>query len=441
MNQLLLVGEAPLPDSQGAIRTAAALRTWHFLIPILGLKIPTTLLTINPEQTINKVLTKKTNKDFQHLSIPKNESLAIKTLRKLFKTKKYKAVVGINNYPSFIVAKANPQIPFWADLNGWLMAEAQAQAGVIQNDAFLPFLWQREKKILTKCDKISTVSSPQKYAILGELAALGRLNSTTHNYNFISVIPNATEKFPTDTIQPNHVLFRGKKIPADAFVIAFIGGYNTWVDEITLFKGVAGAIKKNEKIHFVSTGGAIQGLNNITFKNFLYLIDHSPFAHHFHFLGWVKTKDIPHVYTESDCGINVDKICTETLTGARNRINEMLKFELPVITTLGSEIAEELKSHHIGLTCASGNHQQITQAILKLADDHDLGAELAQKGKKYWRHYCSYQYTLKQLLAWLNQPTFAPKTIVNISHQSKIQASFLYLKQQGWKGILRRIFK
>jgi glycosyltransferase involved in cell wall biosynthesis len=230
-------------------------------------------------------------------------------------------------------------------------------------------------------------------------------------------------------------------VPQDAFVVVFVGGYNTWVDEVTLFKVLELAIRRNPKIHYVSTGGAIAGLVKSTFQNFLQLVEQSLVKDHFHFLGWLKTEEIPLVYKEADCGINVDKNCVETWVGARNRINEMLKFGLPVITTLGSEIAGEVQKFELGQAASSGDAQALADSILALAQDPELRVKIKEQIKAYLRQYGTYTYTVKPLLEWLKEPFCAPKATVSVSRGSRIQAVWFYLKQKGIKGFLKKLFK
>ena len=101
-------------------------------------------------------------------------------------------------------------------------------------------------------------------------------------------------------------------------------------------------------LYFVSTGGAIKDVSNKAFSDFLDKIDTSKNKGKYIFLGWINTEDMHKIYQESDIGINVDFLCTETETGARNRLNEMIKFQLPIITTGGSEIAETIGKYKAG---------------------------------------------------------------------------------------------
>ena len=41
------------------------------------------------------------------------------------------------------------------------------------------------------------------------------------------------------------------------------GGYNLWTDVDTLFRGLEAAMARNPKVHFLSTGGAIDGTDTL----------------------------------------------------------------------------------------------------------------------------------------------------------------------------------
>ncbi len=435
MKNILVIGESPLPNIKSKNRTAYSLRTYQFFQSILKAQYYVDLLTIDTEAESYAMSQKSYN--YKHFVCPRKKRLVIKYIKKFLKTYKYEALVSVNNYPSYLSAKAKPKIPFWADLNGWIMAEATSQAAVINDNAFLSFFYEREKKILMRADKISTVSLAQKYAVYGELAFIGRLNSKTNGYDFVSVIKNATDNFNEDI--KDKKVFRGTKIPEDAFVVSFIGGYNTWVDEITLFKSLELSIKINPKIYYVSTGGAIKGLNDITYKNFLSLVKQSKYKDHYCFLGWVKTEDIPSIYKESDCGINTDKMCIETLTGARNRINEMIKYGLPVITTEGSEISKELKG--VSLVVKNGDFEKISEYIIKLACNKELCKEITENQKTYASKNWNYLCTTKDLIAWLQYPKVSDKSIFVMRTKKRFRAFIRYCKQKGVLEGIKRIFR
>lgn len=258
--------------------------------------------------------------------------------------------------------------------------------------------------------------------------------------------------------------FTGADIPHNAFVILWLGSYSSWVDEETLFKAVEAAVKESEgvgeeegigsglnsagrslglqseqkgtqgvrrensarrKIYFVSTGGLSEEPNlagiagggrvqlsffpplsrhepaNKTYLKFKEMIGLSQFQDRFVFLGWVPAKHIPYLYNEADIGINVDRKCLQTLTDSRNRLLEMMKFRLPVVTTLGTELSWRVDACGSGLGVASGDVNGLKEAILELYKNPARRKDYGDKGRRFVEQYCSYEQVMKPFAAWV----------------------------------------
>jgi len=481
MKKLLIIGNSPLPNENTKSRPAAGLRTYQFSKPFLGVskigisdkdhafsakKRPAyivTLVTIAMPDCYEEEPGYKEirhSDKFSEFQISKDNTNLLSTIQKIHDEFIPDAIISVNTYPSYIAASLNSQSPLWCDLNGWIMAEAQAQAHKMNSNNYLAHYFQMENSILKRADKISTVSKAQSNAVIGELGFIGRLNSETFTYRFAHTIPNGTEFFEGEELiaEGNYhndeaktkeisekikILF--EDVPEDAFVLLWMGGYNTWVDEITLFKGVEEAMEKCPKLYYVSTGGEISGLDNETFSKFKKMISESKYKDRFVFLGWVDTKDIPYIYLRANAGLNVDRKCTETFTGARNRINEMMKFKVPVITTLGSEISYEVGRVQAGITIESGKYEDLADAIHKMytdfEDHHSYKLkEYGQNGSEYIKKECNYEILLKPLIDWLENPRQAPDRNLSVSLKSKfsIRTIFTYIKKSGIKKFLKK---
>lgn len=442
MLRIFIIGSAPLPTNEKSMRTAASLRTWQFVKPLLGhSNYQVCLVTIDERQKESRQYTHEDKGAFQHYTLPKNKRFTLRALQRLLRAYDPDVLLGINNFPAYLAAQLKTNVPFWADLNGWLMAEGLEQAKRDQSNVFMPHLFERELLILKKADHFSTVSAPQKYALCGEMMVLGYAHKDSDPAQLIDVIQNASEIFPIDTNDDKASLIRGKLVPDQAFIVSFIGGYNTWVDEDTLFYALEKAIQTNPKIHFVSTGGALSSISQIPFQRFHDKINNSPLRANFHFLGWVETKDMAKLYRESDCGLNVDKNCLETVSGARNRINEMLKFNVPVITTLGSEIANELAQAKVALTAQNGDHKTLAKHILHLAENKESREQLKEKGKSYFASHCSYPKTITPFLEWLKSPQKKSKQVLTLSHKNRLRAAFWYLKKMGGRKLVGKVVR
>lgn len=448
MLKIVLIGNGPLPNESCKSRPAAGLRTYQFLNAIArqGRDFDADLTLIKivmPEcyEIEPKFEAKVKDNGHDIFTISKNDPQLLRRMQGIIEEKDPDVVVSVNTYPSYLASKLSMRACFWADLNGWIMAEGAIQAYATGSNDYLPHYYRMEKSILKRADKISVVSMVQKGATLGELAFLGRINKDTALHDFVVHVPNVAFGCEENLIENVEI---AAKIPDGAFLCLWAGGYNTWVDEVTLFKGMEFAMKENKNVYFVSTGGEIAGLENKAFENFKKMVDESEFKERFVFLGWVETKFMPFVYKIAHLGLSVDLDCIETYTGARNRINEMMKYGLPVVTTLGSEIADEVVNCGAGIGVKSGDFEALGRAIVKMA-----GASAAQvnsyggAGLSYTKEN-DYGKVMAALNEWLKKPEHAPDygSAVRLEgFRAHFSSAWRYLRQKGVRKFLSRIFR
>lgn len=455
MEKILLIGNAPLPYENVQSRPAAGLRTFQFLKPLIDRPEKFKVLAAKiamPECYSVEVLEKevKHGENFAEVLISKNNPDLVRNIQRIHDEFNPDAIVGVNTYPSYIVSLLKSDKPFWADLNGWIMAEAQAQAFRMESNDFLAHYFGFEKNILKRADRLSTVSHAQQFAIYGELGTLGRLNKENFGHGFLHHIPNGTQYFEGEEFL-DESLREFKEIPDDVFVALWIGGYNTWVDERTLFQALEAAMERCADFYFVSTGGEVAGLDSKTFKNFQKLIDESKFRDRFIFLGWVNTNGIPYLYRRANVGLNVDRNCLETLTGARNRIIEMMKFGLPVITTLGSEISFEVERVKAGIGVKSGDYLALAEALAEAYELWNGGGErerrelheFSKNGIRYVMEECNYEKIMKPWIEWAGEPVKSSRELVNLksSGMNFISSGFRYLRMNGLKKSWNKLWQ
>lgn len=458
MMNILLIGSAPLPEAAAQVRPAAGLRTWQFLKPLLrdgglvaaGLDkafsgvhkaevFVHAFLVAMPESYQQEPEIKEFNltKNCLQTVVSKNEPSLGRMLQEACDSLNPDLIISVNTYPSFLAATIQTDAPIWADLNGWVMSEAQAQAYKMDSNDYIGHYMEIEKTIIMRANAFSVVSNAQKYALIGELGISGRLTSENFGKDFIKVIPNATEEF-----EGEEAVEIGKE--TENFNIGWVGGYNTWVDEKTLFDGLIGAMRKHPNIKFISTGGGVKGLDTSTFGRFQKLVKECEFANRFEFLGWVQTHEIPSIYRRCHMGINVDLNCVETLTGARNRLNEMMKFGLPIVTTLGSEISYEVALHGAGIGVKNGDSEGITDAICEMYKEWNEGSivNFSNAGKKYTKEIGSYENTMRPLLEAIEKRNFDFIPVVATDFggiKAQIISAIRYLRERGLHQFIRKI--
>lgn len=425
--RLFILAAGPLPNEKGIrMQTAYGLRTWQFLSGIKDLNVETKVVLLSKDEHY-----KKGFKDTQNIiHLDKDSKAFLKKLKKIYKDFKPDACLGINNLPCYYLAKLKPKAPFWADLNGWVMAEAQSEAHLLKDDAYLGVLWERERLILQSADQISTVSERQKSATYGELASLGRLNQYTDEYEFVHAIPNANELQQKPS---NYALRKNLQLKKEDFILLFSGSYNTWLDEETLFKGVESAIKKNKKIHYVSTGNPS--------KSFESKVKNSTLKKHFHFLGWLEKEDLIACYKEANLALNIDRPNTETYFGARNRINEWIQYGVPVLSTLGTEISGELSEAKAILSVPTKDPKALARSILEASKSKELD-KIAKRAALYAKTHYSVKATTKALQEWLVNPNFSPdRSKFSIPKNSLTKRATFKVKKDGLGFLVKWLIK
>ena len=473
MQKLFIIGNGPLPIEKGIVcQTAFGLRTWQFLS--IAKDFPGEVFVVvisNPDHYKDKVLfnvpevLRVSGKELKMVRLKQHSASTMKHLKSHWKEFNPSVCLGVNLPSAVLLSELNPAVPFWADLNGWAMAEAQSQAYIEQSNAYLPIIWQKQRQVLMTADRFSTVSQPQMYATYGELAAVGRMNSKTDGVELVSVIPNGNEldKLAYDT-QQSRVLQEDEKqavsqnmpimfdlrrklgLSTGAFIVFFSGAYNSWLDEKMLFEGLANAMQQNRYITFVSTGG-VSGVTSRTFESFRARIQQSQFQDRFCFLGWITKEELLTCYAQVNLAINIDRDNAETLFGARNRINEWLAYGVPVMSTVGTEVTHVLARAGAIIPVAMGDASDLTLKILQ-ATDTNLRA-MALQAKEFAQQEFAYERTLRSLRTWLQILRDSPKakeaileqrtgtTVMSPSRWAQLR---FRVKKDGWGVIFKYLF-
>jgi glycosyltransferase involved in cell wall biosynthesis len=419
MKKIFLLGMSPLPFENDKKVYGTGIRTWQFVLPLLekGFRICVCNYAIpsayqdNFESVFKKDLGKNCRYSFEYHILKKDDFENIGLLSNIFTKFKPDCIVGCTFYPSYIAFRMlhglkDRNVPFWADLFGHVMAEAQARANIDKSDDCLFHYWNSEYNIVSTADIFSCVSSRQQYALIGELGAAGRLNKYTSGYDFTSVIPCG---IPRERYRHTRDVIRGKDgIKKDDFVVLWAGGYNTWTDVDTLFKGLTLAMSKDPKVKFVSTGGEIPEQDIKTYPRFLSMINSSPYRDRFFMKGWIKGKDVPNYYLEADVGINIDKDIYEVRLGSKNRILDWLRAGLCVLSSNVCELTDLMEKEKIGYTFKPYDHNELGSKIIYLAGHPDEVKKTADAGLKYGLENFNFESTTLKLQEWADSPSYSP---------------------------------
>ncbi len=326
------------------------------------------------------------------------------------------AVIGCLDMVNRHMGRMASELPMWCDHPGDPMAERQLLARAWDSDYLLADQWRTLAESLSRADRVSGFSRAQTGALAGEMAALGRLNQYTAHEELIHCIPpwhEPREKGDwlkqSDCLSPfSHLsgdpLVRERRAPKDAFIIAQTGGFNSWLDEETLFVALETAMRRDARIHFAATGGGIPGHNERTFNNFARLVAASEFRERFHLLGWIALSDVDRVLSEADVAILADRPGVEGWLGGRYRLVDWIAAGLPIVATLGCELAQELSALELISGVPQRDSAALAEAILDMAKDPTRTRERANHAREYFLREYDIHKVLRPLLDWARDP-------------------------------------
>ena len=140
MKRILLIGNAPLPEENTLTRPAAGLRTHQFLKSLIDKRFLVELVSIMMPECYEGALIceeKDHGKRFKEFRVSKNDPQLLPYIQKIHDDFHPDAIVAVNTHPSYIASLIDSRTPLWSDLNGWIMAEAQAQAYKKESNDYL----------------------------------------------------------------------------------------------------------------------------------------------------------------------------------------------------------------------------------------------------------------------------------------------------------------
>ncbi|MCE7945877.1 MAG: glycosyltransferase [Chloroflexi bacterium CFX4] len=406
MTRVLIFGFAPLPSEPYRV-AGPSLRTWHFISALRAAGhdlclIGDRMAGLYPEDLPPLITTQQER--FTYHSVHDILWHDPKALRPLINAFAPECAIAVTTPAASIAAANIGELPLWCDLYGSIMAEAQLKALLYADDQYLAHFWNMERLALERADKFSAVSERQQWSIIGELGLWGRLNQWTSGYHFATTIPIASEDTPFTATER---FMRGVRVPEDAFLILYSGGYNTWTDVDTLFSALEQVMQAHPKAHFVSTGGAIYGHDDFTYRRFERLIAESAQRERYHLCGWIGAQDLINLYLESDVAVNTDRFAYETLLGSRTRILDWLRAGLPCVSSDLTELAQSVAAYGAGFTYPPEDAAALAKCLLACAEP-ERAAQMRHNARRLLTERYTYQVTSAALLAWVAAPQRAP---------------------------------
>ncbi|MEI6632890.1 MAG: glycosyltransferase family 4 protein [Chlamydiota bacterium] len=402
MSAILFMGAGPLPFENTRRFSAPGGRTWQLIRPLLKDGHRVLLLALYPRDSEPVPAgAASPEKGLTCRPITRDTLRAPGALPSLLGEFRPDALVATGAESCCIAAGASGELPFWADVFGDLLAEAQAKAARCEDDHWVASFWSRFRPVLLRGDRFSAVSTPQKYALLGELATQGRVNAANAGTELVHVVHSAVPGIP---YRRESRAVRGSKVGEGDFVVLWSGGYNTWADTETLFLGLEYAMERNPAVKFVSTGGEIRDHDEVTYPRFLDRIRGSPHRERYVMEGWVPRERVKDYFLDADVGINVDRFLYEGVLGCRTRLLDWAAAGLPVLTTVLCELTVTLDREGLVTAFPIGDPAALGKSILSLAGNRGSLRAMGQRFREYVFSRFTYEATTGPIRQWAAAP-------------------------------------
>lgn len=433
MSRILVLGYELPALAEGAVE-ARSYRTWQFVEPLLADGHQVCLVVSHQADQFDIAHSLGPRLSYHRLAMrrlgwPKR----VNHLHDRFEPDGVLAV-AFNN--CLRVTRLATDRPIWMDIYGDKLAETQIAEYTRQSSRGRRNMFRYLRMMLRQGDVYSTCGMPQKYALIGQLGMVSRLNRHNLGYEFVYPVLPGAPTCPKDA--EGGPALRSDLVPADAFVVLWCGGYNVWTDVDTLFQALDEAMSRDPRIVFVSVGGRVKLKGNSTYDRFLAMIETSAHRDRFHMLGWRPADEIPAYYCEADVGINLDAFHYETLLGTRTRLVEMMGYGLPVITSLGCELSTIIRDQELGLTFPIGDAVAFRDRILMLVRDPIQRQILAERAHSFATQQLSFAETTRPFREWARRPYHAPDR-VKTGRRWNPQEIEYYLRSIA-RGVLWRLW-
>lgn len=314
------------------------------------------------------------------------------------------ALIVLTDGMALAAAESEYDGPLYVDYNGHPMAERQMQAAVHDSNAALADQWLYVLPVLLRADRFAACSDAQRLALIGELGAAGRLNAETCGETLVDVL---RPPLPFDAeFQATHAgVLRGGIVPADARIMLFTGGYNTWLDEEMLFRAVEKVLAADPRAVYVSTGGEIEGHVTAVFERFRAHVDASPHRDRYHFVGWLEhTRYVDHCL-EADVGLVCDRQTLEGELGCRNRLYGWIWGGMRAVATDLAEIVRtELAPLGLVDGVRTGDAESFAAALARALQQGRCGEAEAAQRRDVLRNHCTAEVYYRPLVEWAGNP-------------------------------------
>lgn len=243
---------------------------------------------------------------------------------------------------------------------------------------------------LARGDFLICASERQRDFYLGQLAALGRLNTTTYDDDptlrrLIDVVPFG---LPNEDPEHSRAVLKGivPGIELGDELVLWAGGIYDWLDPITLIRAIGLLSQTHPKVRLYFMG--VQHPNPsvprmaVARRAKRIAADMSLLGTHVFFNnGWVEYTDRQNYLLEADIGAVCHFSNTESRFAFRTRALDYLWASLPVVSTEGDYFSELINKEGLGLTVPTEDPIALANALAELLENKALAQGCRERAR------------------------------------------------------------
>lgn len=256
-------------------------------------------------------------------------------------------------------------------------------------------------------------SAAQRHALLGALAAVGRISLDDYRLDPTLEHLVGTVGLGVDVDPPratiDDVRSRLPRARADDRVLIWPGNLWDWFDPETLMRAMAkiAATRDDIKLYCLGLrhpnsgyGGEMTTTDRtIRLAEELGVKDRTVF---FDF-GWISYEERNNYLLAADIGVNVHSRHVETTFAYRTRVLDYLWAALPIVTTEGGALSDLVERNGLGRIVRFGDVEDCARAIVELCDDQDEYARVRERVARF-RRQLTWEHAVEPLTKLIDAP-------------------------------------
>jgi glycosyltransferase involved in cell wall biosynthesis len=274
---------------------------------------------------------------------------------------------------------------------------------------------------LARADLVLCASERQRALWTGHLAALGRVNPVVYDSSpdlsgLIAVVPFGAPDQPAGAGDRTAISTAVPGIGPDDRIVVWGGGIYDWFDPGTVIRAVSrlAADRPDLRLLFLgmrhpAQGGVGAATTEAAQKlaGELGLLDSVVHFHH----DWVPYAERDRWLSSAVVGVSAHWLHVETEFAFRTRLVDYLWCGLPVVTTVGDDLAERVARSGAGAAVPQGDVDAFTAALATLLDD-SAARERAGSAAREQGHGLRWSQAVLPLADFCARPRRAPDLVL-----------------------------